>query len=114
MIAQRFRIDSFGISDPGKVRDLNEDRFIARPDMGLWAVADGMGGHDAGEIASRIITDEVASIGISSSGPDLEERFVVRITRANQEIHTMDTARGSTMGATLTTLLIFKNQFVTI
>lgn len=114
MIAQRFRIDSFGISDPGKVRDLNEDRFIARPDMGLWAVADGMGGHDAGEIASRIITDEVASIGISSSGPDLEERFVDRITRANQEIRAMGTARGSTMGATLAALLVFEDQFVAI
>ncbi len=43
----------FGQTDPGKVRTNNEDFFVVAPDMGLFMVADGMGGHNAGEVASE-------------------------------------------------------------
>jgi protein phosphatase len=38
----------------GLVRELNEDSYLALPEFGLWAIADGMGGQEAGEVASRI------------------------------------------------------------
>nr|WP_248279786.1 protein phosphatase 2C domain-containing protein [Aromatoleum bremense] len=41
------------------VRDVNEDAFLDRPERGLWVVADGMGGHDAGELASRMIVSAI-------------------------------------------------------
>jgi len=47
---------------PGLVRDNNEDAFLAAPDSGLWLVADGMGGHDAGEVASAIARDTLAEL----------------------------------------------------
>jgi len=44
---------------PGLRRDSNEDAYAARPDLGLFLVADGMGGHAAGEVASKITADTI-------------------------------------------------------
>lgn len=48
-------------SHPGLVRECNEDSYLALPELGVWAVADGMGGHEAGEVASAITIHEIAN-----------------------------------------------------
>jgi protein phosphatase len=52
-------VEAFGISDPGLVRKGNEDGFICNTAMNLYVVADGMGGHSAGEVASRLALEAV-------------------------------------------------------
>jgi protein phosphatase/serine/threonine-protein phosphatase Stp1 len=59
-LVTRFR--SSGRTDPGARRTHNEDSYVDRPEAGLWAVADGAGGHDAGEVASGMIRDALAAI----------------------------------------------------
>ncbi|MGD9173935.1 MAG: protein phosphatase 2C domain-containing protein [Desulfobacterales bacterium] len=52
-------IESSGISDIGRRRELNEDSFFYDDGMGLYIVADGMGGHNAGEVASKLVVDTI-------------------------------------------------------
>lgn len=50
-----------GVTDVGKERDHNEDRFVLLPEFDVFVVADGMGGHQCGEVASRMATATIAS-----------------------------------------------------
>lgn len=58
---------SAGITHKGNVRVDNEDAYIVRPADGVWAVADGMGGHHAGEVASRAVVDGLAGLVAADS-----------------------------------------------
>lgn len=110
-----FRFQTGQATDTGKVRDHNEDSHLSRPDFGLWLVADGMGGHDAGDFASQTIAHEAASVGMSSSLQDLQARFMERLNRAHGMIlqHAAELGTG-TVGATLVTLLIHEDQYACI
>jgi serine/threonine protein phosphatase PrpC len=106
-----FDVESSGKSDPGLVRELNEDRYLVKSESGLFVVADGMGGHDAGEVASSSIVEHLSSIGIPSSAPDLRARVEDRIVLANRQIRQLSAKNGSTIGSTLAALLAFERQY---
>src|SRR5258708_5134663 len=52
----RYRLNIAGKTDKGKKRHKNEDCFVVEPDLGFMVVADGMGGHASGEVASKLAT----------------------------------------------------------
>ena len=56
------RFESVGHTDPGKVRAHNEDAILVREDVGLWVVADGLGGHSAGDYASSMIVQRLGAL----------------------------------------------------
>jgi serine/threonine protein phosphatase Stp1 len=68
---------------PGARRAHNEDRFVDRPDLGLWAVADGAGGHQAGEVAAGMIAEALETIP-----PGLDAQAVLAQIRARiDDVH---------------------------
>lgn len=104
--------ECFGVSHQGCVRPNNEDRFLIDPGGGLWLVADGMGGHEAGEIASECIVQNLATMGMASSAPDMRARFEDRIARAHAQIRELSAQRGGiVIGSTVAALLVFDGQY---
>src|ERR1700752_396460 len=112
MIRRIFDVDSCGLSHAGRVRELNEDRYLVKSESGVFAVAEGMGGHEAGELASSSIVEHLKSIGVPSSAPDLRARFEDRVMIANREIREISSSRkGAVVGSTLAALLAFESQY---
>lgn len=110
-----FTFESGAATDTGCVRDHNEDRFFVDAASGVWLVADGMGGHEAGDFASEAIARSAASIGRPSSAPDLQARFMDRLTLAHDKIQRQSARlNGATVGATLVALLIYDRHFACI
>lgn len=64
-------IRAFGVSDAGRVRKTNEDKFVSDPRIGLFAVADGMGGHKAGEVAAQLAIEAITGF-LSRSDKDYD------------------------------------------
>ena len=93
-------------SHVGLVRQRNEDDYLVQPEIGVWAVADGMGGHARGDLASATVIRALKSIGMPASAPDLIARFENRVNVANSKLIDATRELGvGIMGSTIAALL---------
>ena len=100
---------SHGISNVGKVRKHNEDSMLEQPETGLWVVADGMGGHAKGDVASQMIVENLKKVHEGLSLPRYIDDIEDRIIKVNQTL--IETARQSkkriTIGSTVVIMLAY-------
>ena len=103
-----YSIASAAITDTGVVRSTNQDRFLNRADAGLWVVADGMGGHRAGEYASQLVVDVIASIDPAANVSASLEAARVGLERVNDDLvrSAMTTSDKAPSGSTVVLLSI--------
>ena len=94
-------------TDVGMVRKVNEDACIDRADIGLWAVADGMGGHAAGDLASGKIVEQLGLVSAHEKLSTLVAEVETRLIDVNHELRELATTQNmSTVGSTVAVLVI--------
>jgi len=98
----------------GLKRKVNEDSILVRTERGLWAVADGMGGHEAGDVASTMVTDALRALPIVYGLDDTVEAAVDALRRVNGELIRLarsEDDRSRTIGTTVVGLAIADGEF---
>ncbi len=121
-------LQSASLTDPGRVRDHNEDCIESRPEIGLYVLADGMGGYNAGEVASGMATSliadgvaegwvprEVDKLGREQAMALADKLIREQVARANTAIFTtsQNNPECAGMGTTLVVCLFYDN-FVSV
>ena len=92
-------------SHVGMVRQVNEDACLDLPENRLWVVADGMGGHAAGDYVSSLIVDSLRSLPVGRSLDEYTAALRTELTRVNAAVREETANRGVTMmGSTVVVL----------
>ncbi|MCP4010760.1 MAG: serine/threonine-protein phosphatase, partial [Proteobacteria bacterium] len=110
-----FSWSSDGRTDVGKVRTVNEDSMLERPDIGLWAIADGMGGHTAGDMASSTTVSSLQELRTPRELSEFVDEVENRLVQTNTLLREIAAEKkGQTVGCTVVALLIFRGYAVCI
>lgn len=107
-----FKFLSVARSHAGCVREVNEDAFLNTPRQGLWAVADGMGGHDAGAAASQLVVEALAGVTSTHSAYAFRDGVTQRLHAANASLMEKSLSGLAGMsGSTIVALLAHRGHF---
>jgi serine/threonine-protein phosphatase Stp1 len=104
------RLEASGLSHEGLVRVANEDSMLQRDDLGLWVVADGMGGHEGGRFASTTVVAALSALDPATTGDAMLDAASRAVHSANQTIFEAGSA-GHRMGTTVAALVVHEEQF---
>jgi len=114
-LAERpLRLQAAVLTHEGRVREVNEDSVLARPQDGLWAVADGMGGHAHGRRAAGLVTAALEAAPPSTDFPAATQAVAEALRAANAAIFAEAQALGGQMGSTAAALLVCGEQFAVL
>ena len=107
------RFDCTSRTNVGLKRSINEDSILVETDRGLWAVADGMGGHEAGEIASAMVTDALRCLPETADIDELAGQAVQALRDVNRELIALARSSDSrqTIGTTVVGLAVTDGTF---
>jgi len=110
-----FQISSHGVTDVGHVRTKNEDSILVNEDENIWIVADGMGGHHAGDFASQTITNNLSLFKQHASLDDSILLLEENILNSNSIIRkkSFKLGRNATIGSTVVCVYIWNNFLFT-
>jgi serine/threonine protein phosphatase PrpC len=113
-VTARYLITSASGSHKGNVRDTNEDACLDRPDEALWAVADGMGGHEDGAIASQMIVDKLAQLSMTGRASARLDSVDEALEDVNRCLYrkVLDGGWSAVVGSTVVALLGFAEHCV--
>ncbi|HVZ09626.1 MAG TPA: PP2C family serine/threonine-protein phosphatase [Rhodopila sp.] len=104
---------SRAVTHPGAHRDHNEDMFVAHPELGLWAVADGAGGHEAGEVASELIATALATIPGALTAEETLTQVRLRMAAAHLALKEAAARKGdgAIVASTVVVLIVREAHF---
>lgn len=111
----QWRWRSWGVCAPGLQRKLNEDAMARRDDAGLWAVADGMGGHHAGDVASATVQRGLEAVAPSKHLAEFAEQAESALQDANRQLRQLAAGSGvadQVIGSTVVALLAAGKTYV--
>jgi serine/threonine protein phosphatase PrpC len=113
--APQLSFRSAGATHVGAVRKLNEDAFLEDAAAGLWVVADGVGGHDAGDYASGLVVAALSRIGRRSNAPELLLAVRAQLIAANEDLLAYAANEGvDVVASTVAVLLCFDQHYAAV
>jgi protein phosphatase len=107
----RFHWSSASLTHVGKVRECNEDAYLDAPERELWVVADGMGGHAVGDVASALVVDTLKDLPSPTSLEAYIDTVRDSLQSVNQRLRCEAAKRQeSIIGSTVVVLLAYENR----
>ncbi|MDE1465477.1 PP2C family protein-serine/threonine phosphatase [Spartinivicinus poritis] len=108
----KLRFQSAADTHPGNVRAINEDAYYSGEENNIWAIADGMGGHYAGDVASRLIVESLAKLPLANSLDEGIEQIVTSLKEVNRRLQEDITIKPGNhiIGSTVVVAFLFENE----
>lgn len=107
-----FSWQSASVSHVGSVRKVNEDAYLDSPEIGLWVVADGMGGHEAGDVASKMVVESFHDLQAPTDLQSFVDDLLLRLQTVNGDLvdYAERHAKNGVVGSTVAILVGFRDQ----